>query len=478
MVFVPDHEHDVFISYSHIDDRPLPGEQTGWVTTLIQGLETRLAQILGTRDLSIWMDRQLSRNIPITPQIIGALEKTATLLIILSPGYVNSEWCRKERRAFLELVKDRQRSGSRSFVVELGRVENGDRPGEFQELIGYRFWEVDQAGRSPRILGSPKPDTADYYARLNDLCYELARELERLRESAIKTNTSARALRDRKAIFLAEVTDDLDAQRDDVKRYLDQAGLQVLPNSWYPRAPADFQEAMKRDLDKCELFVQLLSGAVGKISPDLPQGYARLQLELARKARKHILQWRHPNLELDTISDIEHCAFLKLDTVLAVGIEDFKREVKRRAFYTPSPPSEKSANAFIFVDRELTDFSLADSVCRALRRYGAEYALPLNSGTPSELRRDLEENLLYCDGIIIVYGDITVRWVREQLRQCRKIVARRKHPLTALAVYEGPPEPKEPLNLELHNMQIINCPRGLCEPELEAFLNSIQAEVN
>lgn len=89
MAFVPHHKHDVFVSYAHVDDQPLPGAEDGWVTTLVKGLKTRLAQRLGRSDAySPWIDHELSGHVRITPQTLDTLRETAMLLVILSPGYV------------------------------------------------------------------------------------------------------------------------------------------------------------------------------------------------------------------------------------------------------------------------------------------------------------------------------------------------------------------------------------------------------
>jgi hypothetical protein len=38
MAYVPEFEHDIFVSYAHVDDIPLPGIEDGWVTTLVNNL--------------------------------------------------------------------------------------------------------------------------------------------------------------------------------------------------------------------------------------------------------------------------------------------------------------------------------------------------------------------------------------------------------------------------------------------------------
>src|SRR4029453_1087542 len=70
MAFVPPHTCDIFVSYAHVDDRPAPGTNTGWVTTLVQGLTWYLAQKLGRSDaFTLWMDHELAGNVPLTPEI-------------------------------------------------------------------------------------------------------------------------------------------------------------------------------------------------------------------------------------------------------------------------------------------------------------------------------------------------------------------------------------------------------------------------
>jgi hypothetical protein len=379
------------------------------------------------------------------------------------------------------MVQERARSGSRVFIVEFDKVT--DRPHEFEGLLGYRFWVEDQAGKPPRTLGMPQlnPDSLrdqPYYDKLNQLKSDLAKELEKLKETAKMPVpvTPVQEPDSRPVVFLAEVTDDLEPLRDEVKRYLDQAGLRVLPETWYPRNPIAFREAVDRDIAQSVLFAQLLSNLAGKKPPGSPKSYVGLQYECAVESGKPILQWRRPELAIDPVTDVDHLTLLQNSTVLAVGIEEFKRRVVEKAFHKPEekPP----VDAFVFVNAETEDFSLAEDVCQVLDRYGAGYALPMQSGEPAEMRSDLEENLKGCDALIIIYGRTTVTWVRQQLRYCRRTTYEREQPLHALAVYEGPPPPKEQLGLKLPKMQIIDCCSGLNAEKLGSFLDSIQPERN
>jgi hypothetical protein len=42
--FVPGYEHDIFVSYAHVDDLTFPGVEAGWVATLISALKVKLSQ--------------------------------------------------------------------------------------------------------------------------------------------------------------------------------------------------------------------------------------------------------------------------------------------------------------------------------------------------------------------------------------------------------------------------------------------------
>jgi TIR domain len=373
MAFVPQYTYDIFVSYAHVDDLPEPVTQEGWVTTLVQGLKKRLAQKLGRNDaFTLWMDHELAGNVPITPEIMHALQHSATLLLVLSPGYLASQWCQQEMQTFLHTFRERAHAGSRVFIVERAALGEDRRPPELQELLGYRFWVADREGRPPRILGDPRPHPDDirYYDLLNDLSCDLAETLQRLKHATTSQTTAAPAAEPnvyiseaRPTVFLAEVTDDLDAQRDAVQRYIEQAGLRVLPETLYARTPAAaFQQALDNDLTQSTLFVQLLSGVPGKKPQDLPQGYVRLQCERARASGLPIVQWRSPELDCTTIQDTDHRVLLEGETVLATRLEELKLTIVQRACCPPTPLPSKPINALVFVNAEAEDDALAQAV--------------------------------------------------------------------------------------------------------------------
>ncbi|MEF8703993.1 MAG: toll/interleukin-1 receptor domain-containing protein [Candidatus Accumulibacter sp. UW26] len=485
MAYVVEYEHDVFISYAHVDNEPLVGATEGWVTTLVRNLETVLRQKLGDREhrLSVWMDHELAGNRPFGADIDAALERTATLLVIVSPGYLTSDWCSRERETFRRLVASRSRSGSRVFIVHRDRLELTRLPREFEGLLGYRFWVEEGPARTPRTLGVPVPTAAEleYYGRVNQLALEVADELQRLGGGpAAAVSVAARVAESVTAggptLFLAEVTDDLEPRREAVRRYLVQLGFEVLPASEYPRADARaFEQAVNVDLARSRLFVQLLSEVVGRKPPVAPRGFPARQYELACAAKIPVLQWRARELAVETVVDVDQRALLQEETVRACAIEEFKQAVSDEGRREPVMPAPPRGEVLLFLDCEDADRELAEQIGGYLLANGIGFAEPLRAGSPEEIRKDLERSLEECDGLMLIYGQASPSWIRSRLRQCRKLVSQRDEPPVALAVFEGPPAEKPEVGISIPGWQWINCRAGRLEQCLGSVVDRVRS---
>src|SRR5262249_38791958 len=105
MAYVHPDKPDLFISYAHVDDEPDAAfpDRPGWVTTLVRCLEKRLAKKLGRVDsYDIWRDAKLAGHTDLTPDILQRLRDAAVLLVVLSPAYLASDWCRRELETFYQ----------------------------------------------------------------------------------------------------------------------------------------------------------------------------------------------------------------------------------------------------------------------------------------------------------------------------------------------------------------------------------------
>jgi hypothetical protein len=471
MAYVPGCEHDVFVSYAHIDNEPITIGQRGWVDALADRLHVEVCQRLGTRDFSLWIDHRLDGNHPITPEIFEAIERSATFLVVMSPAYLHSEWCRRERTAFLGLVQDRVAAG-RIFIVFAREVQRTALPSEFGDLEGFRFWVQDAEAGADRPLGFFDLSERSYIAKVVQLSHDLKRQLE-----AMRTNGGRRAdrLTPGPCVFVARSTDDLEDREEELKAYLNQAGMTVLPQTWYPQHDrAAFESAMRQDLRRSKAFVQLLSLSRGRELDFVPVSrFPRLQYETALGSGIPTLLWCERGLDLAAVRDPEHRSLL--ENSRACGLEEFKRAVVELAQRKPEPVrTAPPLNVMVFVNADPRDRELARSVGQALSQHDVECYWPLSTGSPEAVRRDLEENLGNCDGVLLIYGASGADWVRSQLRQGRKIISQRERPLSALAVYEGPPSTKEDLALAIPQLMLLDCRNGLDATALEQFVTTLR----
>src|SRR5688572_6983143 len=96
------HKYDIFISYGHLDDEDPAGDVKGWVDLLVDRLPRLVSNNLGYLP-TVWRDeRSLHGNDLLTAAISEGVTTSLLLIPILSPRYVQSDWCRRELDAFCQ----------------------------------------------------------------------------------------------------------------------------------------------------------------------------------------------------------------------------------------------------------------------------------------------------------------------------------------------------------------------------------------
>jgi hypothetical protein len=457
---VPGFEHDLFVSYAHIDDEPDVGQPHGWVTTLKDNLKARVDRRLGVRS-SIWMDQRLVGEARLSAPIMEGLRAAAGLLVVLSRAYLNSPWCARERGGFLEGLQDRRMSRRPIFLLECDQLDRALLPPAFGDLLSVRFWQQDTEGAAPQRLGDPLPSLEDrtYWARLNDLSFKVSQELAQLRTGA----GPAPPVPTGPAVFLAEVTDDLLEDAERLQRSLEQAGIAVLPGRAYPRdTPEAFAAAMTDDLAHSAAFVQLLGEYPGRVR-GWATSLAALQHETAQQAGTPVRQWRRFALDPPAIKDEAHRDLVFGPSVVNDSLEIFIAGVVKSATQPAAPAAAPPGDsALVFVNHERGDGDIADELCDFFTGQGLGFLRPAAGDTAEAMRADLEENLKLCDGLVLVHGRAPSTWIRHQLKETIKIKGVRPRPLAHLVLCQAPPdEIKADPGVKLPNQRIVDCRRGL-----------------
>ena len=487
--------HDIFVSYAHVDNELLPGESEGWVTQLISTLEVYLRQKFGRREkYKLWRDPDLSGNFPVTPEILDIVRESQIIILVLSPGYVSSQWCLDELETFVET---RGIDSGRVFVVERDKLTENDRPAILADLKGYAFWVADKQQSSVvRTLGTPATVSyrADYFRQVEDLAIQLVKKLKRIRqegagEAAVATpqnfffsppQTDAASAQDADnlvetkeslaTVYVAPVPDTLQLERNDFIRVLQQHRIEVLPVSNRINY-STFQQEMESDLERSRCFIQLLDGSGN-------MGLVSAQYQMAVQSGVEVMQWRSAALELAAVSDQDQVALLRGQHVMASDLVNFQQHLLKRLFppepvFTPEviPETEQQ---IIFINVGAEDRALAEKVSRQLIAHGHFCLLPVEPderSRPADIRKDMEQNMRYCDALLLLYDTSPITQIRQFLMQSWRMRAQRDKPLPT-AVCISPNNQDDNLSAMAKNLRILRCADNVPFPAecVEAFL--------
>jgi hypothetical protein len=481
MSYVPGYDHDFFISYASVDNDPVPSSDRGWVDTLVSILisGSGLAGKLGRReDFKHWIDsQQLRGNHEVDDYIPEQVRRSALLVVILSPGYLASKFCLLELETFLESVGG---SAERLFVISTGRIFDGSAmPEALRRPRKYAFWGLDKNNQS-RMLGWPQPlhnnpEDRPYFLMVEDLCKDMADKLGELKRQAEVAKVAAPPESNgqmqitggqRPAVLLAETTDDLVRKRDEARRYLEQAGIDVLPTgTYYGLAAAGYEKAVLNDLSRCAAFVQLLGPDLGRCLNDVPDGFGWLQYNLAKRLHRPILQWCSPDLrDLEAVEDPRQKRLL--ETADAMPFEEFKNKIVRAVITDEPKPARPS---FFFINCDAVDTDQADDIGNHLGG-NVDWERPLYEENPKAtvLQENIASNVVDCDGLFIVHGKARPGWVRDQIQLYRKLRAKRSREPRVLAVVQAGHEPQELKGFGLAGLKIIGVDdiEGVIKPVL------------
>jgi len=493
MAYIPGYKYDVFVSYAHFDNEA-DTRDIRWVSRFQADLKKALRQRLGVEP-DIYFD---SRDLHAHHEIDGLMSEvagSAVFMPILSPSYIRRPWTIKE----LETFEATQSHRNRIVTVELLPVKEYEIPQNFLRLKRTQFWWSDENEENVPLKLTPQSNGDRYERRLQTLAHqmeELLRAIHMDRVGDTRTATHPTKLPDHrpgavsmsptstrsavtataqpaaavtdaspfagKTILLAQVTNDLYDERDQVFAYLRQYGVQILPDGDYLQGGAEFAKAVSDDLERADLFVQLLGPYRSNRSPDLKDkageltSYAQFQYAAAKQRAIPVLQWRRPDLDVAAVGHWDKPLLAGPD-VLAMGLQEFVKEILKTlkramaaaaAAAAAASLSSATTSEFLFINADLNDKELAEQLLEAFgQNPNLMAAGPLYEGSADDITKDLDANLVDCETLLLVYGQAAAPWVRAQLRRLSKLERQRQEPLRRKAVLIAPPASKPDLGV-------------------------------
>ena len=485
-------EHDIFISYAHIDNQPLAEGLKGWVETFHERLQVRLAQLLG-EDARIWRDPYLQGSEIFSDALARRIAKAAILVSIISPRYVKSDWCMRELNEFARCAEMNAglRIGDklRIFKVVKTYIPFAQHPAILQGALGYEFYEYDQARDRAKEFNSEVVPARDirYWEKLDDLAYDIKQLIETLRDySGPATATPSPAAT---TIYLAETSSDLTEQRDKIKRELHQRGYVVLPDKGLPLVGPAFEQEVGDYLSRSHLAVHMIGEHYGIIPEGESRSVIELQNELAatRKEGLRRIIWMPVGLQPQDESQQRFVRELRLGLssqneadLLETKLEDLKTVIQEKlnSQIKPEPTAAatgngEAANVYLICDKQ--DMDSVRPIEDYLFDKGLDVTLPAVEGDETQIIQDHKDNLLMCDAVMIYYGRAGDLWLRMKQRELQKIAGYgRREPLTAKAIYiSGPPtDSKE--RVRDHDALVIKSYDAFSPERLQPFVERVQ----
>ena len=501
---------DIFISYAHIDNQHYSDVPQGWVDYLQERLEIRLAQLLGHTP-HIWRDRKKLRgNLDFQNEIDDDLTKVAVFVSILSPRYLESASCQAEITAFTQAAAQqggiRRGNTHRVFKVIKTEVPREAHPAEWQSLLGYEFYEKDLITGRVRefdhlLIGNHRDKR--YWDKLEDLADDIAKTLLPLQHATIPP--SGRGLLDLPpqaspdserisgssgiTVYLAETTSDLAAERDILRRELQQRGHRVVPDQTLPLTAPALEQAGRQYLQQAILSVHLLGAHYGVV-PEMERSRSNVHLQLnltdERCGQPNFarLLWIPPGLQpaderqqqlIDTVQRTPMVGSELLQTKL----EDLKNHIHTKL--APSPPivtnghQEQTARKVYLVYDE-RDYEEARTLEDFLIDHGFELIQPpLGSEDTQSMQQYHIENLKLCDAVLIYHGQAPSMWAQVKLQDLIKLPGLgRSQPLLAKALYLGAPQNDLKEKLRARDVLLIKGYQGFNAEILESFLSHLK----
>ncbi len=500
-------EHHAFISYAHIDDQPLSPDQRGWVTRFHATLQALLSMRIGSQ-AQIWRDDRLHGNEIFPEEIIDQFSRTAMLISVLTPRYVESDWCSRELRVFCEEAEKagglRLDNRCRVFkVLKLPLPEGEALPQPMQDMIGYPFFVVEEG--APIELDAAYGETygQDYNRRVCKLAWDIAqllRELEGMEAPAAPTTP-------RLTVYLAECSHDCRPARERIEAELRCHGHTVLPDQ---RIDCSDEEACTRQvadwLAHADLAVHLVGRSGGAV-PDGARGEPlvvlqnRMAAERSESTGLPRLIWlptetRSAQPTHQAFIDALHseAALQRGADLLSAGLDGFVQTLHSTIERLTRPPTTPAApavpadappggdatagnGASIYLLCTSADRKPSVALRRWLRDHGVDVELPAFEGSAAEVRSGNRERLAGCDAVIVYYGAGDEAWKRgvdAELKKQRGL-GDGAAPRLQFTYLDAPSSGDKDDLIEMQEPDVVDGRGGLPEAELLALLARLPA---
>jgi len=498
----------VFISYARDDNAPPPGPavQPGFVSALYEYLAYQLKQLPHPRP-ELWRDiGKIERTDQFEPILEEEIAGSDFLIVVLSPNWLASEWCRRELKRFRErwAAEGDAKVRERILLINKTRIDRELRPPLLQGQEGHDFFAYDKeqhAGARERpyfVMGVVKDD------RFVENISELASKLQRLTaeksaspgETAAKADAAAPIQPNGRTVFIARPADDMRQHYDRIVAEIRGRAFTVVPETDIPNddTAVGFLDA---DLAKAEVAIHLLGERRGyappEVDPIVPLQLARAALR-ARLATSESVKpeaatpapdphtrppfcrilWAPKRLERLEMPDAaapggaaerdplavlaKFGEQLERDKIESGNLTQFVDFLVRHLDQTaPRRPvaARIDGGRQVYLDHDPDDILYVDELALALQARAMTPVLPVWQGPPATVRAFNKKQMQACDAVALCWGSASEVWAMSaasRLDQWR--AAGRKERLPSALVAAPPRDRTKDRRLKIKPPQI------------------------
>ena len=495
MTFLPEYENDIFISYAHVDNLITDPKEEGWVSKFHRHLEIRLSQRTGVLGLvKIWWDtRRLDGGVLFDQTIQKAIENSAILIALTSPGYLKSEYCRKELNLFYNRIKSDAfgltvNNRPRILNLLLRNIVYETWPEEYGRTVGFEFYDLeDKIG-----IGEPSDPKSKLFekqlynlieaidALMNDFKREIFVLNKRQRIEDNYPSEFAEEVKKEKLeredvnfiIYFADVSDSLRIIRNRIITDLRRQGDTVIENIPPPYESDYHNNEVNKAIEKADISIHLFDNIPGRYieGKNSKHTYPQRQYDLITKYEKYKIVWLPYDLDLLEIQEITHKEFLKglkssADTqpnchFIEGKTHSITNEICAKVRDIKNEWVSLSSKKTVLLDFHYKDYTFVPDIQSLLIKKGIKI---LSSPDENDPKSDLSvyvDRLKHSGSMIIFYGNVNEKWIIERVKTALQIILTEDCPTKIVAIYmpiskEIPKELDLILKLNIRDLRIV-----------------------
>jgi hypothetical protein len=351
---------DVFISYSHSDDRA-PLGRPGIVSRIKEYLTIAAPHKYG-RELHFFSDKDLEPGVRWSPELKDKIAACRIFMPVISPSWKGSKFCQFEWTQCQQLVNGEDLAENRTRIL----------PISFELPEGSELeLAPDQAGLQIKHRFCDAMTDAQFEQVANDLANSLTKMLRFLDSAAPPTPAASKNAR---RVFLGfAFSKKMAAWRDRIKTELAQRKWEVAEFKYdFAHSPAEVAEGIRNSLAGCAAAVHFFSDDFGPF-PWGPKERPLLKLqceisnELARQGLAEFF-WAGPDLELDGIQDSDYRHFLTIFGPTNETVQKFLNSLLERLKALQQPRDPKPPPGLIPIICLICESGDRD-VCSEIKQY-------------------------------------------------------------------------------------------------------------